>query len=141
MDPPRRLAHPLQDGLGLHQEHLSRRGQRHRPGAPVEEGTAQGGFQLADLLGDGGLGDVELLRRLGEAAGLGGGDKVFQLVLVHKEPPRLRKWRNGILCMMYRILESVPAPKTTVQRLFHREIGRFPRIITFSYLIIPKSPL
>ena len=57
MHPPSGLAHPLQDGLCLQQEHFPR--------------------QLADLLGDGGLGDVKLLRRLGEAAGLGGGDEIF----------------------------------------------------------------
>ena len=94
VDPVGGLAHPLQDGLGLLEEDLPRRGQAHGPGAAVKELAAQALLQEPDLLGDGRLGQVELLRRLGEAPVLRRRHEVFQLIPVHGNPPRRRFRRN-----------------------------------------------
>ena len=88
MDPLLRPAHPLQDPLGLPEEDGPRRGQAHGPGAPVKEGTAQRLLQQTDLLGDGGLGNVELLGGFREAAALRRGHEILQLISIHNALPR-----------------------------------------------------
>ena len=72
------------NGLGIQQEGLSRRGEADGPGAAVKEGAAQSFFQKMDLLGHGGLRDVVLLGVLCNAAGLRRRYEVFQLFPVHK---------------------------------------------------------
>lgn len=87
MDPLLRPAHPLQDPLGLPEEDGPRGGQAHGPGAPVKERTAQRFLQQTDLLGDGGLGNVELFGGLREAAALRRGHEIFQLISIHNAIP------------------------------------------------------
>jgi hypothetical protein len=50
----------------------------------VEELGAQLPFQGADLLGEGGLGDVFAPRGLGEVPGLGDGREVAELLELHE---------------------------------------------------------
>ena len=88
MDPLLRPAHPLQDPLGLPEEDGPCGGQAHGPGAPVKERTAQRLLQQTDLLGDGGLGNVELLGGFREAAALRRGHEILQLISIHNALPR-----------------------------------------------------
>ena len=86
VDQVHRPAHPLQDGLGLHQKGLARPGEGHRPGPPVKKSAAQRLLQQTDLLCDSSLGNVIALGCLGEALALRRGHEVFQLILVHIAP-------------------------------------------------------
>ena len=72
-----RPVHLFQNSPGLRQEGLPRPGQGHRAGGSVKQGAAQGLLQKANLLGNGRLGDVKLLRRLGKAPVLRRGHKVL----------------------------------------------------------------
>ena len=102
VDPLRCPAHPLQNGLGIQQEGLSRRGQADGPGAAVKEGAAQSFFQKMDLLGHGGLGNVVLLGGLGEAAGLRRRHEILQLIPVHKPSYRYK------ISFSYFIIRNTP---------------------------------
>ncbi|MNT57414.1 hypothetical protein D3C72_1947780 [compost metagenome] len=60
------------------QEQLARFGQLHRRARAVHQGQAQRRFQAADAPAEGRLGDETPLGGLGETAGIGQGDEVFQ---------------------------------------------------------------
>ena len=88
VDPLLRPAHAFQNTFGLPEEDGPRGGQAHGPGAPVKEGTAQRLLQQTDLLGDGGLGNVELLGGFREAEALRRGHEILQLISIHNALPR-----------------------------------------------------
>lgn len=63
------------------------RGQGEAVASPDKEGMAQSGFQVPDLPGEGGLGDVEDVGGIGHAALSGDGEKIVQDPQFHKLPP------------------------------------------------------
>src|SRR6188508_1959690 len=68
----------LQDQAGMDQQGFAVAGQRQGMGVADEEAPAQDGLELADMLADRGLGEVEPPARLAEARGCRRGDKGFQ---------------------------------------------------------------
>lgn len=72
------LSTSSEDPPGLGHRHPARLRERALP--PVKEPCPQGFLQLADLDGEGGLGEVDPFRGPGEASFLGQGHEVAQLV-------------------------------------------------------------
>ena len=79
---PVQIALPLQIGI----EHRSCGGEGKGGVGPVHQGHAQGVLQLGQVLAEIGLGEIQLLGRLGDAALLGDGEEVFRIFDEHKCP-------------------------------------------------------
>src|SRR5262249_37662683 len=81
-------------------EQLARRGERNRPGAPFEQFDAEQRFEPTNLVTDGARGDVELLRRLGQAQvprrGLEGPQGIQWPRAMHEKNSSIS--RKSILC-------------------------------------------
>ncbi len=66
-------------GAGVREHRAAHRGRPDGPREAFQQRAAGVPFQGADLVGQGGLGDVQQLGRAGEGAGVDDGDEVFEL--------------------------------------------------------------
>ena len=116
--PGHRLVDPAQDHLGLADEKFPGVGQLHLIARAREQLGADRVLQLGELLRQRGLGEAELLARLGQRFGMGDGPKYPQLMKRHHggrtltpAPPKPR-WRPhvNILITVWR-RSSVTEPK------------------------------
>ena len=76
----------LEHAAGLRQQRPSRIGEQDAALRAVEQLHAELGLELADLLADGGLRDVQALRRAPEVQLLGDSDEVPQVAEFHGRP-------------------------------------------------------
>src|SRR6185436_20610217 len=81
------------------EQRLARGRERDIPAHSVEERRAELVFQATDLLGDRGLGDRQLTRRLREVPLLGDRDEVAQLMELHVHSLRLSSPAPRYLCL------------------------------------------
>ena len=72
--------------LCLGQHPFSRRGEADLPARPVKQADAQFRFQMPDILGSGGLGNIQPVCAGGKALFLGNGGKSFQTANIHGKP-------------------------------------------------------
>src|SRR6267143_4320933 len=73
-----------QDGVGAREKRFAKRGKPNGAAEAVEEARAEFVFQLEDLLGKRGLGNVRLFRSAAERAGFGYRAEVTKLVKFHR---------------------------------------------------------
>src|SRR2546427_8905934 len=71
---------------GLGQERLAGAGESDSAGESLEQRDPQLGLEIMDLLGEGGLGDVETPGGPGESEFLGDGDEIAQVAQLHLAP-------------------------------------------------------
>jgi hypothetical protein len=74
-----------EDRIGIVQSHPSSLGQGERAPFPLEQIMAELGFQLANLHGQGGLGQVERLSRAGQTALMGHRPEIPQMFVIHSD--------------------------------------------------------
>lgn len=74
----------LEDGAGVREEGAAGLSEADAAAQAVEEFYAEVAFELEDLLGERGLGDGAALGGAAEAAGIGDGACVFELVELHR---------------------------------------------------------
>ena len=79
-----RASEALQHRAGLDEEHLARRGERHRAPGAREKPRRQRALDLLDLHGERGRGDVQPLRRAREMQLLGEGYEIAQMPQFHR---------------------------------------------------------
>lgn len=79
---PVQIALPLQIGI----EHLTCGGEGEWCVGAVHQGHPQGVLQLGQILAEIGLGEIQLLGGLRDAALLGDGEKIFRILDEHKRP-------------------------------------------------------
>src|SRR5579875_769668 len=84
LNPPSRLLGLEQDPFRVGEERLSSAGQPEAATKPLEEGRSQLALELADLLAERWLGDVETLSRPGEGARADHGYEVAELMELHE---------------------------------------------------------
>ena len=77
--------------LGLGPEQPARVGELQAPAGAHEEGDAELGFEVGDLLGDAGAREAQDVRGGGEGAVLGRGEEVGELLERHRRRQCLRK--------------------------------------------------
>jgi hypothetical protein len=66
-------------GAGVREQRAAHRGRAHRARQPLQQPPARLLLQRADLVGERGLGDVQLRRGPGERPGVDHGDQVLEL--------------------------------------------------------------
>ena len=86
-----------QNLLGVLQEDGPVGGEGDRAGGPAEEPGVQLLLQGADLPGDGGLGDVQGLRRPGEVQMLRHLDEALQLLYIQAQSPLIHAFFSSII--------------------------------------------
>ena len=74
---------PAEDACGLDLQELAGRRERHLPGGAVEQRDVEFVLELADRVGQRGLGDVQLLGGPAEVAGVGHRGEIAQVTQVH----------------------------------------------------------
>jgi len=72
-----------EDGAGAREKSFAGVGEADGAAEAVKETGAEFGFEFEDLLGERGLGDVGMFGGAGEAAGVGDGAEVAELVEFH----------------------------------------------------------
>jgi hypothetical protein len=73
----------VEDGAGAREKGFTEVGEANGAAEAVEEAAAEFGFELLDLLGKRGLGDVAFFGGAGEGAGVGDGGEVAELMEFH----------------------------------------------------------